>query len=76
VLEAELQRNVADLPGALFGLQADGTPELGKRRALLGAPVHDLEATSRAHHGQVVANQPEREVVRDDIRPRQEHQQT
>src|SRR5438876_8909381 len=51
VLEAEFQRDVADLPGALLGLQTDGTAELGERRTLLGTPANNLEAASRTHHG-------------------------
>ncbi len=70
MLEAELQRHVADVPGSLLRLEADGAPQLRERRAPLRPPAHDLEATSRTHHRQVVADQPESEIVRDQIRSR------
>ena len=76
MLEAELQRHVVDVPGSLLRLEVDGSPQLGQRRTPLRPPAHDLETTSRTRHGQVVADQPESEIVRDEIRSREKHQQT
>ena len=75
VFEAQAQGDVGHVPLALLGGQADCASQFRQRRALLARPAHDFEAAARAHHRQVVADEPEREIVGEKVRPGQQHQQ-